>query len=91
MPKEHVDVLIVGAGISGIGAAWRVRGHFRGKARKVLVRIDELQPQWLGALRRDRVSENGVECGIDDFGALGVRGNDAQRARVRGCVHGEHH
>ena len=26
---------------SGVGAAWRIRGHFRGKPRKVLLRIEE--------------------------------------------------
>ncbi|MFO1202046.1 MAG: SRPBCC family protein [Tabrizicola sp.] len=26
---------------SGVGASWRIRGHFRGKARNVLVKVDE--------------------------------------------------
>jgi Polyketide cyclase / dehydrase and lipid transport len=29
---------------TGIGAEWRVRAHFRGKARKLLIRIDEMSP-----------------------------------------------
>ena len=29
---------------SGVGAEWRIRGHFRGKARKVTVRIAEMTP-----------------------------------------------
>ena len=31
-----------GSPVTGVGAEWRVRGHFRGKSRKVLVRIEEL-------------------------------------------------
>ena len=29
---------------SGVGAEWRIRGHFRGKARKVLIRVEDLKP-----------------------------------------------
>ncbi|MFM7334479.1 MAG: SRPBCC family protein [Tabrizicola sp.] len=28
----------------GVGAEWRIRGHFRGKARKVLLRIQDVTP-----------------------------------------------
>jgi hypothetical protein len=31
-----------GTPTTGVGAEWRVRGHFRGKSRKVLVRIEEM-------------------------------------------------
>lgn len=31
-----------GTPAAGVGAAWRVRGHFRGKPRKVLLKIEEL-------------------------------------------------
>ncbi len=34
--REHVDVLIVGAGISGIGAAWHLQHHCPGKSFVVL-------------------------------------------------------
>jgi hypothetical protein len=27
---------------NGVGAEWRIRGHFRGKARKALIRIEEM-------------------------------------------------
>ena len=29
---------------SGVGAEWRIRGHFRGKARKVTLRIADMTP-----------------------------------------------
>lgn len=31
-----------GTPAAGLGAAWRIRGHFRGKPRKVLLKIEEL-------------------------------------------------
>jgi uncharacterized protein YndB with AHSA1/START domain len=31
-----------GSPLSGQGAAWRVRGHFRGKSRKALIKIEEM-------------------------------------------------
>lgn len=34
----------VGMPLSGIGAGWRIRVPFRGKVRKLLVRIDEMVP-----------------------------------------------
>ncbi|MCU0826317.1 MAG: SRPBCC family protein [Tabrizicola sp.] len=30
---------------SGVGASWKLRFRFRGKSRKVLVRIEEMQPE----------------------------------------------
>jgi hypothetical protein len=33
------------APLTGVGATWRIRAHFRGKARKLLIRIDELLPE----------------------------------------------
>ena len=35
-PPEHLDVLIVGAGLSGIGAAWHVQDRLPGKTYAVL-------------------------------------------------------
>jgi hypothetical protein len=48
-----------GSPLSGIGAAWRIRGHFRGKARKVLVRIEELSPEQRMVLSIDSPSIEG--------------------------------
>jgi uncharacterized protein YndB with AHSA1/START domain len=31
-----------GSPASGLGAAWRIRGHFRGKTRKMLIRIEDI-------------------------------------------------
>ena len=45
---------------SGPGAEWRIRGHFRGKARKVLLRIDELTPDQRLALSMDSPSVEGT-------------------------------
>ena len=45
---------------SGVGARWNIRGHFRGKARKVLVKIDELTPDQRLALSMDSPSMEGV-------------------------------
>ena len=39
-----------GSPLTGPGASWRIRGHFKGKARKVLVRIEELTPDQRMAL-----------------------------------------
>lgn len=33
-----------GTPLTGVGASWRIRVKFRGKLRKFLVRIDDLQP-----------------------------------------------
>jgi hypothetical protein len=45
---------------TGVGASWRIRGHFRGKARKVLVRIDELSADQRLALSMDSPSIDGI-------------------------------
>ena len=45
---------------SGVGASWRIRGHFRGKARKVLVRIDALTPDQQLALTMESPSMDGI-------------------------------
>lgn len=45
---------------TGVGAEWRIRGHFRGKARKVLVRIEELTPSQRLALSLDSPSIEGI-------------------------------
>ena len=45
---------------SGVGARWNIRGHFKGKARKVLVKIDELTPDQRLALSMDSPSMEGV-------------------------------
>jgi uncharacterized protein YndB with AHSA1/START domain len=45
---------------TGVGAEWRIRGHFRGKARKVLVRIDELTQDQRLALGLDSPSIEGT-------------------------------
>ncbi|MBN8633232.1 MAG: SRPBCC family protein [Rhodobacterales bacterium] len=45
---------------SGVGAEWRIRGHFKGKARKVLARIEELTPGQRLALSLDSPSIEGV-------------------------------
>ncbi|MGL4238543.1 hypothetical protein [Tabrizicola sp.] len=29
---------------TGVGAAWRIRAHFRGRSRKILIKIEDLQP-----------------------------------------------
>jgi uncharacterized protein YndB with AHSA1/START domain len=45
---------------TGVGAEWRIRGHFRGKARKVLVRIDEFTQDQRLALGLDSPSIEGT-------------------------------
>jgi uncharacterized protein YndB with AHSA1/START domain len=45
---------------AGVGAEWRVRGHFRGKARKVQVRIIELTPDKEMTLSLDGPSIEGT-------------------------------
>ncbi len=44
----------------GVGAEWRIRGQFRGKARKVRVRIDEMTPDQRLALGIDSPSVEGT-------------------------------
>jgi hypothetical protein len=50
----------VGSPASGVGAEWRIRGHFRGKARKVQVRIEELTQDQRLALGIDSPSIEGT-------------------------------
>src|SRR5690242_6020044 len=44
--NEHVDILIVGAGISGIGAAYHVRKRLPGKTFAILEGRDDLGGTW---------------------------------------------
>ena len=44
----------------GVGAEWRIRGHFRGKPRKVLVRIEEMTQDQRLALGIDSPSVEGT-------------------------------
>lgn len=46
MPEEHVDVLIVGAGLSGIGAACHLRRHCPGKTFTILEARDAIGGTW---------------------------------------------
>ncbi|OPC78564.1 FAD-containing monooxygenase EthA [Embleya scabrispora] len=46
MAREHVDVLIVGAGLSGIGAACRLRRHSPGKSVLILEGRDAIGGTW---------------------------------------------
>ena len=45
---------------TGVGAEWRIRGHFRGKPRKVLVRIEEMTQDQRLALGIDSPSVEGT-------------------------------
>ncbi len=45
---------------SGVGASWNIRGHFRGRARKVLLKIEEMTPDQRLALSMDSPSMEGV-------------------------------
>jgi len=44
---EHVDVLIVGAGISGVGAAWHLKQQCPGKRFVVLEALESFGGTWL--------------------------------------------
>ncbi|MFE3203491.1 flavin-containing monooxygenase [Embleya sp. NPDC059237] len=46
MAREHVDVLIVGAGLSGIGAACHLRRHSPGKSVSILEGRDAIGGTW---------------------------------------------
>ena len=60
----------------GVGAEWRIRGHFRGKARKVQIRVEELtQDQRIG-LGIDSPSVEGTT-------RLEVMALSARRSRLR--------
>ena len=45
---------------SGVGAEWRIRGHFRGKARKLTIRITEMTPDQRVSMGLDSPSVDGV-------------------------------
>ena len=44
----------------GVGAAWRISGHYRGKPRKVLIRIEDLTQNQRMALSIDSPSIEGA-------------------------------
>jgi monooxygenase len=46
MPPEHVDVLIIGAGLSGIGAGHQLQTTFPGKTYAILESRDRLGGTW---------------------------------------------
>lgn len=46
MTIEHVDVLIVGAGISGIGAAWHLQSRLSGKSYAIIEARPRLGGTW---------------------------------------------
>lgn len=43
---EHVDVIIVGAGLSGIGAAWRLKDQCPGRSFAILEQRDAIGGTW---------------------------------------------
>ncbi len=49
-----------GTPATGVGAEWRIRGHFRGKPRKVQVKIEELTQDQRIALGLDSPSIEGT-------------------------------
>jgi len=46
LPREHFDVLIVGAGISGIGAGYHIESRFPGKTYAILEARDDMGGTW---------------------------------------------
>lgn len=44
----------------GVGAEWRIRGHFRGKARKIQLKISEMSPDQRLAMGIDSPSVEGT-------------------------------
>ncbi|GGC53657.1 flavin-containing monooxygenase [Chelatococcus reniformis] len=46
IPDEHVDVLIVGAGLSGIAAAWHLKARHKRKAYAILERRGAIGGTW---------------------------------------------
>jgi len=49
-----------GTPATGVGAEWRIRGHFRGKSRKVQVKIEEMTQDQRIALGLDSPSIEGT-------------------------------
>lgn len=49
-----------GTPVTGVGAEWRIRGHFRGKPRKVQVKIEEMTQDQRLALGLDSPSMEGA-------------------------------
>ena len=45
-PTEHLDVLIVGAGLSGISAAWHVQTLCRGSSYAILEAREQMGGTW---------------------------------------------
>jgi monooxygenase len=45
-PPQHIDVLIVGAGLSGVGAAWRLRERCPGKSFLILENRARIGGTW---------------------------------------------
>src|SRR5215213_7944215 len=43
---DHVDILIVGAGLSGVGAAWRLQERCPGKSFLILEGRDRIGGTW---------------------------------------------
>jgi monooxygenase len=46
MNNPHVDVLIIGAGLSGIGAACHIKQNCKGKSIKILERRKAIGGTW---------------------------------------------
>jgi hypothetical protein len=65
-----------GTPASGVGAEWRIRGHFRGKSRKALIRIDEMVSSQRMGLTIDSPS-------IDGISRIEVMVLSPRRSRVR--------
>ncbi|MGB7108957.1 MAG: NAD(P)/FAD-dependent oxidoreductase, partial [Mycobacterium sp.] len=63
---EHLDVVIVGAGISGISAAWHLQDRCPSKSYAVLERRDDLGGTW------DLFKYPGIRSDSDMF-TLGFR------------------
>lgn len=63
---EHLDVVIVGAGISGISAAWHLQNRCPGKSYAILERRDDLGGTW------DLFKYPGIRSDSDMF-TLGFR------------------
>lgn len=45
-PVDHLDVLIVGAGLSGIGAAWRLQQRLPGRTCAIVEQRDAIGGTW---------------------------------------------